>query len=97
MSISKSGGYGYLLSIQFIEPDAVIAFHDALDVAKGPSLGTNFTLCCPYTLLAHFSELEWAAKFGVVEHLVRIRVGVEDLEILASIVQRALAVESLMK
>ncbi|KFY49618.1 hypothetical protein V495_00514 [Pseudogymnoascus sp. VKM F-4514 (FW-929)] len=84
---------------QAFKPDAAIAFHDALDVAKGASLGTNFTLCCPYTLLAHFSELEWAAKFGVVEHLVRISVDVVDLEILASIVQRALdvAADSLMK
>lgn len=95
----KSRGYGYLLSARFVEPDAAIAFHDALDVAKGPSLGTNFTLCCPYTLLAHSSELEWAAKFGVVEHLVRISVGIEDLGGLASLVQRALdvAAESLKK
>ncbi len=30
-------------------------------VAKGPGFGTNFTLACPYTLLAHYTELEWAA------------------------------------
>ncbi|PHH92612.1 hypothetical protein CDD83_6539 [Cordyceps sp. RAO-2017] len=85
------GGYGYLLSIRFVKPAAAIAFHDALDVAKGPSLGTNFTLCCPYTLLAHYSELEWAAKYGVVEHLVRISVGVEKREVLEALVDRALA------
>lgn len=85
-----SRGYGYLLSIQFVQPAAAIAFHDALDVAKGPSLGTNFTLCCAYTLFAHYSELEWAAKFGVVEHLVRISVGLESKESLDSLVQRAL-------
>ncbi|KAG9500376.1 hypothetical protein J7337_008853 [Fusarium musae] len=51
-------GYGYLLSIRFNTPAAAIAFHDALDVAKGPSLGTNFTLGCAYTLFAHFHELE---------------------------------------
>ncbi|RGP62449.1 hypothetical protein FLONG3_10222 [Fusarium longipes] len=38
-------GYGYLLSVRFKTSEAAIAFHDALDVAKGPSLGTNFTLC----------------------------------------------------
>lgn len=32
-----------------------------LQVAKGPGFGTNFTLACPYTLLAHYTELEWAA------------------------------------
>ncbi|KAF5674881.1 O-succinylhomoserine (thiol)-lyase [Fusarium heterosporum] len=83
-------GYGYLLSIRFKTPKAAIAFHDALDVAKGPSLGTNFTLCCAYTLFAHYSELEWAAKFGVVEHLVRISVGIESQECLDALVTTAL-------
>lgn len=83
-------GYGYLLSIRFEQPEAAIAFHDALNVAKGPSLGTNFTLCCAYTLFAHFSELEWAAQYGVVEHLVRISVGIEDEAELDDLVQRAL-------
>lgn len=83
-------GYGYLLSIRFKTPEAAIAFHDALDVAKGPSLGTNFTLCCAYTLFAHYSELEWAAKFGVVEHLVRISVGIESQECLDILVRTAL-------
>ncbi|KAM0195134.1 hypothetical protein ACHAPA_005731 [Fusarium lateritium] len=83
-------GYGYLLSIRFTTPEAAIAFHDALDVAKGPSLGTNFTLCCAYTLFAHYSELEWAAKFGVVEHLVRISVGTESQECLDILLRTAL-------
>jgi cystathionine gamma-synthase len=85
------GKYGFLLSVTFVSPECAIAFHDALDVAKGPSLGTNFTLACAYTLLAHYSELEWAARFGVVEHLVRISVGVESAEWLVEIVSRALA------
>ncbi|KAJ4182503.1 hypothetical protein NW755_010270 [Fusarium falciforme] len=83
--------YGYLLSIRFKKPEAAIAFHDALDVAKGPSLGTNFTLCCAYALFAHYSELEWAAEFGVVEHLVRISVGIESQEELDELVGTALA------
>ncbi|KAM4064533.1 cys/Met metabolism PLP-dependent enzyme [Hirsutella rhossiliensis] len=85
------GEYGYLLSIRFVKPAAAIAFHDALDVAKGPSLGTNFTLCCAYTLLAHYSELEWAAKYGVVEHLVRISVGIEESGTLEGLVVKALS------
>ncbi|KJZ77635.1 hypothetical protein HIM_02812 [Hirsutella minnesotensis 3608] len=85
------GGYGFLLSIRFVKPAAAIAFYDALDVAKGPSLGTNFTLSCAYTLLAHYSELEWAAEYGVVEHLVRISVGIEDRDVLDSVICKALA------
>ncbi|KAL4721902.1 hypothetical protein ACLX1H_011094 [Fusarium chlamydosporum] len=87
-------GYGYLLSIRFKTPEAAMAFHDALNVAKGPSLGTNFTLCCAYTLLAHYSELEWAAKYGVVEHLVRISVGIEDQATLDALVRKALDASS---
>lgn len=86
----RGGGYGFLLSIKFTSPARAIAFYDALDVAKGPSLGTNFTLCCAYTLLAHYNELEWAAEYGVVEHLVRISVGLEDKEWLRERVDRAL-------
>ncbi|PFH61353.1 hypothetical protein XA68_17602 [Ophiocordyceps unilateralis] len=85
------GEYGYLLSIQFFEPAAAMAFFDALDVAKGPSLGTNFTLSCAYTLLAHASELDWAAKYGVSEHLVRISVGIEEQESLVALIDAALA------
>ncbi|KAE8550204.1 hypothetical protein EYB25_006425 [Talaromyces marneffei] len=87
----SEGGYGFLASIRFVTPEAAIAFHDALDVAKGPSLGTNFTLCCAYTLLAHYSELDWAAEYGVVEHLVRISVGIECEDLLRNIFNKALA------
>ncbi|KAM0243803.1 hypothetical protein ACHAPO_000663 [Fusarium lateritium] len=90
-------GYGYLLSIRFRNPEAAIAFHDALNVAKGPSLGTNFTLCCAYTLFAHFSELDWAAKYGVVEHLVRVSVGIESQETLDELVRTALSAVSQVK
>lgn len=65
---------------------------DALETAKGPSLGTNFTLCCPYTLLAHYGELEWAGQFGVDSHLIRISVGLEETEELVGVFERALAV-----
>jgi cystathionine gamma-synthase len=83
-------GYGYLLSIRFVKDSAAIAFHDCLGVAKGPSLGTNFTLCCAYTLLAHASELEWAAEYGVDEHLVRVSVGIEKTEELELSIEKAL-------
>ncbi|PIA92811.1 Cystathionine gamma-synthase [Cercospora beticola] len=87
----EGGGYGFLLSIVFDKPASAMAFYDALEVAKGPSLGTNFTLSCAYTLLAHARELEWAAKYGVIEYLVRISVGIEDSEDLLARVRKALA------
>jgi hypothetical protein len=57
-------------------------FYDSLDVAKGPSLGTNFTLVCPYTLLAHYHELDFAISCNVPPNLLRISVGLEPLETL---------------
>ncbi|MDB6072350.1 MAG: putative Cystathionine gamma-synthase, partial [Verrucomicrobiales bacterium] len=54
------------------------AFYDALHLSKGPSLGTNFSLCCPYTLLAHYQELDWAATCGVPRNLLRISAGLES-------------------
>lgn len=66
------------------------AFYDALDVAKGPSLGTNFTICCPYTLLAHYNELDFAEACGVDRNLLRFSVGLEDAEALWAAIDRAL-------
>jgi cystathionine gamma-synthase len=65
-------------------------FYDALRVNKGPSLGTDYTLCCPYTLLAHYRELDWAARHGVAAHLLRVAVGLEDPVDLAARFQEAL-------
>lgn len=76
------GGYGGLFSLTFTSMAASKAFFDALPCEKGPSLGTNFTLACPYTILAHYTELEWAAQYGVEEGLVRISVGMEDRDLL---------------
>ncbi|KAH7886863.1 pyridoxal phosphate-dependent transferase [Phlebopus sp. FC_14] len=84
------GGYGGLFSLTFTSLEASKAFYDALPCAKGPSLGTNFTLSCPYTILAHYAELDWAGEFGVDEGLVRISVGTEDKDELLGRVQAAL-------
>ncbi|KAG6836948.1 hypothetical protein H0H93_000838 [Arthromyces matolae] len=76
------GGYGGLFSLTFASNAASEAFFDALQCYKGPSLGTNFTLACPFTILAHFTELDWAAQYGVEEGLVRIAVGLEETQLL---------------
>jgi cystathionine gamma-synthase len=75
------GGYGSLIT--FLPKDAetrASIVYDNLAVCKGPSLGTAFTLACPFTLLAHYSELDWAESCGVSRHLIRISVGLEDPE-----------------
>lgn len=78
-------GYSTLISLLLREPAKNSApFYDALRVSKGPSLGTNFTLACPYVLLAHYHELEWAASCDVDRHLIRVSVGMEDWQDLRS-------------
>ncbi|TBU43878.1 PLP-dependent transferase [Dichomitus squalens] len=72
------GGFGGLFSLTFTSTEASKAFFDALPCMKGPSLGTNFTLACPYAILAHYAELDWAAGWGVEAGLVRVSVGMEE-------------------
>lgn len=86
------GGYGGLLSVVFKNREQARAFYNALDTAKGPSLGTNFTLCCPYVLLAHYQELSWAAQYGVDADLIRVSVGLEETQALKSTFSKALQV-----
>jgi cystathionine gamma-synthase len=52
--------------------------YNQLRLNKGPSLGTNFTLACPYLLLAHYPELAWCEGLGMDRHLIRLSVGLED-------------------
>jgi cystathionine gamma-synthase len=75
-----TGGFGGLLSLTFRSDAASRAFFDSLPINKGPSLGTSFSLACPYTVIAHFTELKWAAEYGVEEGLVRVSVGTEGKE-----------------
>lgn len=67
-----------LVSFTLRDRSAAPKVFDRLRVSKGPSLGTNYTLACPYTLLAHYTELDWAERCGVRRDLIRISVGLED-------------------
>src|SRR5690606_25692061 len=46
------GGHGGLLSFVLKDRSRAPAVYDAMEFCKGPSLGTNYSLVCPYTLLA---------------------------------------------
>jgi cystathionine gamma-synthase len=85
------GGWGSLLT--FLPKNAESAaprIYDNLELCKGPSLGTSFTLACPFTLLAHYTELEWAEACGVPRNLIRLSVGLEECEELWQRIERAL-------
>ena len=86
------GGWGALLT--FLSKKAEVtsaAIYDRLPFCKGPSLGTVFTLACPFTLLAHYTELEWAEACGVSRYLIRLSIGLEDPEMLWQRLEEALS------
>ncbi|KAK6456150.1 cystathionine gamma-synthase [Scheffersomyces xylosifermentans] len=87
---TPTGGYGGLISFLFHEPEHAIRFFNAVNLHKGPSLGTNFTLACPYAILAHYQELDEIAQWDVDRNLIRISIGLEDTEELLAVLQTSL-------
>jgi cystathionine gamma-synthase len=87
----KGGGYGGLLSFVLKNQKKTAKVYDALRFNKGPSFGTAFTLVCPYTLLAHYFELEWAEGCGVSANLLRVSCGLEPFETIKATFEEALA------
>lgn len=88
---SKAGGYGGLLSFVLKNQKKTPKVYDALRVSKGPSFGTTFTLVCPYVMLAHYPELEWAEACGVPANLLRVSCGTEPFETIKAAFEEALA------
>ena len=73
------GGWGSLVTFLPRQAERTApVIYDRLAINKGPSLGTVFTLACPFTLLAHYTELEWAEACGVSRHLIRLSIGLEE-------------------
>ncbi len=89
--LKRDGGYGCLLSFELKgNVEKTKKFYNALELSKGPSLGTQFSLICPYVLLAHYNELEWASRCGVPSNLIRVSVGLEDHNHLWNVFLKAL-------
>ena len=72
-----SGGYSGLFSLVLKDERQTSQFFDRLRISKGPNLGTNFSLACPFTILAHYTELDFAESCGVSRWLIRVSVGLE--------------------
>jgi cystathionine gamma-synthase len=75
------GGYGAVLS--FLPQDAAKNtphIFEKLRLSHGISLGTKYSLVCPYVQLAHYHELGWAAECGIDPFLLRVAVGSEPWE-----------------
>lgn len=84
-------GYGGLISFTLKNEKKSSKVFDALELSKGPSLGTEFSLVCPYTLLAHYDELDWAEGCGVPTNLIRVSVGLEGQEQLVETFSKVLS------
>lgn len=87
---TPEGGYGGLISFLFHNPDHAVRFFNSVNLHKGPSLGTNFTLACPYAILAHYQELDEIAHWDVDRNLIRISIGLEDPEELLAVLKKSL-------
>ena len=76
--------YSGVMSVTFNKPFAQV--YDRLNFAKGPSLGTEFTLLMPYVYLAHYDYiLSQEGQAILKEHdipadLLRISVGSENID-----------------
>lgn len=94
-AVAKSvGAGGAMISIELngdIEP-----VYDALEVMKGPSFGTRFTLVCPFMYLAHYDLVttqegrRFLQSIGIDPDLIRISVGTEPIEEIVETFERAL-------
>ena len=90
----EEDNYAGLISIKFntnIEP-----FYNALELPKGPSLGTEFTLVMPYFYLAHYNLIStnegrrFLHEKNINWRMVRISVGIEPIDELIRIFEKAL-------
>ena len=86
-----------MLSVTFKPEFAKV--YDQLNFAKGPSLGTEFTLLMPYVYLAHYDYIltkegqAFLEEFGMPIDLLRISVGTENID---SIIEEFRRIETLV-
>ena len=77
----QGGGYGAVVS--FLPRHAAQntpRIFENLRLSHGISLGTSYSLVCPYVQLAHYHELAWAKECGIDPLLLRVAVGTEPWE-----------------
>lgn len=87
---AEGGGYGGLISFVLKNEKKSAAVYDELQMTKGPSFGAEFSMASPYTMLAHYDELDWAEDHDVSRNLIRVSIGTESEEELIAIFDKAL-------
>lgn len=88
--LKPEGGQCSILSFVLKDKSQTPKFYDSLEFCKGPSIGTNFTLICPFTMMAHYDELPWAEECGVDRNLIRVSCGLEPEEVIIERMKHAL-------
>ena len=87
-------GTGSMISFTLKENhlESLRRFYDALNIIKAPTLGSNETLICPYTLLTYYHQPDdFLEKIGLPRYLIRVAVGCEkDLKPVICELQRTL-------
>lgn len=84
---------GCLMSVEFDSVAAARAFYDRLAFYPGPHLGAHRTLSFAYNLLAfskHPDEAAYHRSYGILEEMVRISAGLEDVQDLLDTLDDAL-------
>jgi cystathionine gamma-synthase len=91
----EEGNYAGLISIE-LNTD-IEQFYDALELPKGPSLGTEFTLVMPYFYLAHYDLISTSegrqllGQKNINWKMIRISVGIEPIDELIQTFDKALS------
>ena len=71
-------------------------FYNRLEMLKSPSFGTEFSNCCPYVYLAHYSMIQSKsgrnklASAGISPNLLRLSVGLEPVDQIIATLKKAL-------
>ncbi len=76
---------------------SMAAFHDRVQICKGPSFGLTTSLLCPFIYLAHYdlvtsaSGRERLQRAGISPELLRFSIGTEPIESIIAALDAALA------
>ena len=71
-------------------------YYNSLGMLKSPSFGTEFSLCCPYVYLAHYSMMhnehgkKQLREAGISPQLLRLSVGLEPTDQIISVLKESL-------
>ncbi|MEO8447829.1 MAG: PLP-dependent aspartate aminotransferase family protein, partial [bacterium] len=90
---SQMRGFGGIISVELGSYDKAVAFCNALEIFQiAESLGGVESLVCHPVSMTHASvPKELREKFGLTDGLVRLSVGIEDIDDLVEDIKKALS------